>query len=497
MSFHPDPVSGGYTVNTAPDLYARILAFPIDEGTPDLSFEQRLARENAWDIGFARRVVFEYRRFVYLAMTAGHPVTPSDQVDQAWHLHLTYSRSYWERLCGAVLERPLHHGPTRGGPAEAVRFDRQYERTLESYRAAFGAEPPADIWPPAAVRFGEDLRFVRVNTARNWVIPKGAVRRAALVGAIGTAAAVCATGCNGFVNPFQLRGTEFLAFLVPFLFVALLVGLAARYVLRGPGARPDDTPELDWADAAYLAGREHRLTAAAVARLAAAGRLRVSSDGATLEPHGLPPGASNPVESAVYQSLPLNRTDRTALSATARAVESAFAERAAELEAAGHLLSPWRALFGACLSVLPLAAVFFSFGLPRFLVGGDFQLPRGYLGATLVVTGVVGVILFVTGLNRLSRRGAFALKRMRATTDRAVTTAEPDAVGQSVALYGTTALAACGAAELTALSAWYPRPTSASNGGGCGTGCGSGGGGGGGGCGGGGCGGGGCGGCGG
>ncbi|MEK6230809.1 MAG: hypothetical protein N2A42_03075 [Luteolibacter sp.] len=33
----------------------------------------------------------EYKRFVALAMLAGHPVTPSEEVDQAWHLHLVYT----------------------------------------------------------------------------------------------------------------------------------------------------------------------------------------------------------------------------------------------------------------------------------------------------------------------------------------------------------------------------------------------------------------------
>lgn len=51
---------------------------------------------------------------MYLAVRANHPVTPSDEVDQAWHLHLTYSRSYWDEFCGAVLEEVVHHDPTRG-----------------------------------------------------------------------------------------------------------------------------------------------------------------------------------------------------------------------------------------------------------------------------------------------------------------------------------------------------------------------------------------------
>ncbi len=473
------------------DLYARLLAFPIDEGTPALSFERRLARENGWDTEFARRVVLEYRRFVSLAMTAGHEVTPSDQVDQAWHLHLTYSRSYWERMCGELLGRPLHHGPTRGGAAEAARFDQQYERTLASYRAAFGAEPPADIWPPTATRFGADLHFVRVNTARNWVVPKGAVKRGAALGGIATTVAMCATGCAEVVNPFSLRGTDFLWFFVPLLVFALVLGLLARYQLRGPGAEPGaDAPELDWADAAYLAGRHHRLTAAAIARLAAGGRLRVSEDGKLLQPLGSS-GALSAVEVAVYDALPLARDKPKALADAAQNVQRAFADRAAELQTAGYLMSARRAFVGACFAVAPLVSVAVFFGLPRWNHAVANQFPREFLGATLIVTGVGCFLLFLAGLNRLTRRGAHELKRLRTVTDRAAPAADP---GLSVALFGTTALAACGSAELVALATWYPRPTSCGAGG-CGTGCGSSGGGDGGGCGGGGCGGGGCGGC--
>ncbi|WP_146443926.1 glycine-rich domain-containing protein [Botrimarina colliarenosi] len=154
------------------DLWRRLDAFQLDDPAASLPFSRRLARENGWDVGFARRVVDEYKRFVFLAMTAGHEVTPSDEVDQAWHLHLTYTRSYWGELCGAVLGRPLHHGPTKGGHAEGARFEDQYERTLASYRAAFDADAPSDIWPPSAVRFGEAADFVRVNRQRTWLVTK-------------------------------------------------------------------------------------------------------------------------------------------------------------------------------------------------------------------------------------------------------------------------------------------------------------------------------------
>lgn len=150
----------------------RIQEFRFDGDVAALPFHERLARENAWSIGFSARAISEYRRFLFLAMVAGHPVTPSDQVDQVWHLHLLYTRSYWDRLCQEVLGRPLHHDPTAGGAHEQDKFGRQYGQTLDSYRRVFREEPPTDIWPDGRIRFGEDVHFQRVNTQRAWVLTK-------------------------------------------------------------------------------------------------------------------------------------------------------------------------------------------------------------------------------------------------------------------------------------------------------------------------------------
>jgi hypothetical protein len=139
-----------------------------EDAAPD--FIARLARENGWSRAQAVRVFDEYRRFAFLAATAGHPVTPSDAVDQAWHLHLTYSRDYWERFC-PLLGRPLHHGPTMGGAAEEARFFAQYADTLRAYEAAFGP-PPADLWPPAARRLRDDPRARRVHPRDGVVVPR-------------------------------------------------------------------------------------------------------------------------------------------------------------------------------------------------------------------------------------------------------------------------------------------------------------------------------------
>ena len=149
------------------DLWQRLEAFRVGRGDEALTFERRLARENGWTLAKAERVFAEYRRFVYLAMTAGHPVTPSEDVDQAWHLHLTYTRSYWHDLCRDTLGRDLHHGPTEGGRAEGAKFFDWYGRTLESYRRLFGEDPDPEVWPAPVARFthaGEGLWVRRSET---------------------------------------------------------------------------------------------------------------------------------------------------------------------------------------------------------------------------------------------------------------------------------------------------------------------------------------------
>ena len=152
-------------------VWIALSRYTIGPGDAALSFARRLARENGWTANHAARVIEEYKRFCFLAATVPHPVTPSDAVDQAWHLHLTYSRDYWERFCPDVLGRPLHHGPTAGGPTEQARYFEQYADTLKSYETVFGESAPADLWPKASQRLNDDPRARRVHP-RDGVIVK-------------------------------------------------------------------------------------------------------------------------------------------------------------------------------------------------------------------------------------------------------------------------------------------------------------------------------------
>jgi hypothetical protein len=155
-----------------PSLRERVESFQLDEPGAALPFTSRLARENGWSHAFAGRVVREYKRFLILAMEAGHMVTPSAAVDQAWHLHLVYTRSYWKRLCRDTLETELHHEPTNGGVEEGAKFVDWYARTLGSYQRIFGEVAPADIWTPPQQRFATAGEDRWVDRAAFWLVPK-------------------------------------------------------------------------------------------------------------------------------------------------------------------------------------------------------------------------------------------------------------------------------------------------------------------------------------
>ncbi len=178
-------------------LWQAILEFELDDPDADLPFTARLARDHLWTGDHAARVVAEYRRFLYLVAVSDEMITPSPDVDEAWHLHLSYTRSYWERLCRDILGRPLHHEPTEGGAEQRSHFMTCYQRTLDLYRDVFGSFAPRDIWPDVDTRFAPVETYVTVRLRDYWIgrrlwspqvgrVLSGAIP---LLGAMGAAAA--------------------------------------------------------------------------------------------------------------------------------------------------------------------------------------------------------------------------------------------------------------------------------------------------------------------
>jgi uncharacterized protein (TIGR04222 family) len=215
------------------ELWQRLLAHAIGPPAAVLSFTARLARENGWSMPFAQRAVHEYRKFCFLAVTtedapAGEArthVTPSHAVDQVWHLHLSYTRDYWQQFCPNVLGCTLHHGPTAGGSAEAARYGAQYAHTLQRLERHFGAIDEA-IWPGVHARFAQAPHMQMLDRRHVWVIQKPSAR-----GVLG--AVPVALGCAVVAAPVLLLAAN-RAFYDPnaanyLVFFLILMALAGLY----------------------------------------------------------------------------------------------------------------------------------------------------------------------------------------------------------------------------------------------------------------------------
>lgn len=236
----PQPLSLKSTV------WQALKEFSVDEPGAQLSFVRRLARENRWSVAYAQRVFDEYKRFVFLAVVAGHKVTPSDEVDQAWHLHLAYTESYWTEMCGKLLGQPLHHGPTKGGQQEDDKYFDWYGRTLESYERIFGHKPPTDIWPSPKERFDRTLRFARLNTAEYWLLkkPDWNFKRLAAYAALTILSSLTFSACAA-VTP---RGATLVVFVgvLATIVVTILVRLVSRSNQQSDNSSGDSGNSAFW-----------------------------------------------------------------------------------------------------------------------------------------------------------------------------------------------------------------------------------------------------------
>ncbi len=150
-------------------LWLAIKNFAIDNPTSAFPFSERLARDNDWPLAFSQTVILEYKKFIYLCCISEETVTPSDEVDQAWHLHLAYTESYWTKLCGETLKKTIHHHPTAGGEDEKTTFMYSYNYTFSLYEEEFGEKPPKETWPDGTTRF-EAINYKRINLDKYWLI---------------------------------------------------------------------------------------------------------------------------------------------------------------------------------------------------------------------------------------------------------------------------------------------------------------------------------------
>jgi uncharacterized protein (TIGR04222 family) len=485
-------------------LIHRVDAFEIDPGEKALGFEHRLARENRWTVAYAQRVMDEYKRFCVLAVASGHHVTPSEAIDQAWHLHLTYTRSYWERFCGETLGRPLHHEPTSGGPSEGVKFHDWYSETLKSYERLFGQSPPQDVWPQPKDRFRHAGSWAWINTGRYWMVPRiyawpiiATILLIALMVIPGCVPAIAAAGQPAGIFlvpaavffPFNLSGGEFLI-----LYGALCtVGLTAVVGLR-IAAKADDehrpsiaSQDLTVDELAVLAGGGSRLAYLSLTRLYAERRIEVTKAGWFSSAKLIAKPGTEPITSAIDRDLYTeikNGKSTNQLLKTIKPHYDRINQKLITMRLRQDSLFHSNAATGIIGAILAV-------GILRLIQGFWVGQEIGFLVVLTILFPIVA-ILVNNRRTKVTSTGAAYLKRSqeRLGSDRRATVEDQsagpnkDIVLLNVALLGTAAIA--GFDSFGPLAPVFQSMNSNSSSGGCGSGCGSG-------CGGGGCGG--CGGC--
>jgi uncharacterized protein (TIGR04222 family) len=426
-------------------LWRRLERLPLDAPGTAQPFTARLAREQGWSLRYAVRVVDEYRRFLFLAAAAG-PACPSEHVDEAWHLHLCYTRSYWNDLCRDVLDEPLHHQPTEGGPAQLEHHRTMYLATLAAYREQFGSEPPADIWPAVDERFAATFKR-SIDLQQHIVLPRPRLaplvqrlrrrlKPATWLGAFALAPVIGVTW-----NPLDLPGPEFLWLYGSLLATAIVGGIALRSLLR----EPDDGspyPELDAYEVAVLAGDEKLAMQTAICEMIVAGQLALDkADGrlSVVEPHR--PHGAPPLVQAIYNGL-ANRE--------AAGIQDAY--NAGQLEAAriGVKLESLRLLetreTSKAARWIPglLCGGVALLGIAKFFVGVYRDKPVAILAIMAIAAGLA-VATFVRPIKR-SLRGNHLLRRLqskRRELDRTdeLFTRPPADVAMGIALFGIAAMA--------------------------------------------------------
>ena len=204
-------------------LWAALSDMRIEVPGAERRFEAELAEKQGWPLAFAERVTGEYRRFLFLAATAGFEVTPSRSVDEAWHLHLTFPH-YREVLCERILGRPLDHLPGTGTEQDDARCAWQYEQTLALYERAFASSAPGDVWPrPGEV---QPLDFGDAGQAGN---PLG------VAAALGGLAGLMVLLVGAPIAGSMLLAVSVVLGLVAFPFKASAAGTAGRKGSAGCG----------------------------------------------------------------------------------------------------------------------------------------------------------------------------------------------------------------------------------------------------------------------
>ena len=387
------------------ELWTRIDAFQLDDPEATLSFSARLARENVWSLDYASRVIEEYKRFVYLAATSGQVIVPSDQVDQAWHQHLVYTRSYWDELCADVLGKPLHHGPTRGGQRELVRHEDLYDKTLQRYEEEFGESPPEDIWPTTHERFRQSSASVRVDRGRYWILPRITTRAVAPAACAGVAIFPAA----GLLQMFlRLSGPEFLLFYGIGFAVSVALAVAIYLAMRGSAASDQSADQLadslEPEQAAMLIGGRHRAIQSSLAELKSQDAIDMENARFIAKKSSV--SSRSRLTRVLLDRISIEHND-TRYDDLVRAGRLEFARISSELESLQLTMPSQTVLARRAMQLLPFI-VLLVIGAAKCVKGLQHERPVAFLVMAMIATTVAAIVTLLFGSRQTSLGGRVA-----------------------------------------------------------------------------------------
>lgn len=441
------------------ELWQRISSWHPDNPDDAFPFSVRLQKEHGWIASFTAKAIEEYRRFLFLSQVAGHVVCPSEDVDQVWHQHLTYTRSYWDDLCAKVLRAKLHHQPTKGGRSEHQLYTDLYSKTLASYESWFGEQPDERFWPCSLERFAsKDVQ--RVDRRKYFVIPRPNLpmpsevlaaisvrlreiplwhRRKKIVG-FGLVALLAPAAIP--FGPLDWVGPDFLKWYAFVVVGAIIAAFVLRHVLWPD--EPELADNVDYSEAACLTGNWKLAVNAVLAKLLASKQATAVVQGTTTQflLNGTERPTGSDFEKRVIQaldqpsSLTLSEVHHE-MQESGERLEESLRQRGLLPGNASYALAP--RLFSSLLMV-----VVGIIGVAKVSVGISRGKPVGFLVLMLIVPSILAVwFLLRPRLTASARRWLRQQQSDRAELMKDVgdESRSPEQIALGTALFGAAALA--------------------------------------------------------
>ena len=121
---------------------AQVDAYPV----PEL-LVPRIMKLYKRDKEYAEAILREAKRMLLLRCIRKHPVTPSVEIDDAWHEMILFTRFY-QTFCDFLGGGFLHHDPDVETPVEKSSGEKLYDLTQRWYEEEFKIKPDQKYWTP-------------------------------------------------------------------------------------------------------------------------------------------------------------------------------------------------------------------------------------------------------------------------------------------------------------------------------------------------------------